>query len=143
MMAEDTIELMNHLGIEKAHIMGVSMGGMIAQELAINYPQRVMRLVLGCTYASRQGASADTKEVAEVAQLPSPTMSAAFVSLSLNNPFYKLISGLMVRIAYIFMSTSTKTGLKGQREACNKHNSLDRLPLIRAPTLVIVGTKIG
>ena len=39
------------------------------------------------------------------------------------------------------MSTSTKTGLKGQREACNKHNSLDRLPLIKAPTLVIVGTK--
>jgi pimeloyl-ACP methyl ester carboxylesterase len=138
-MAEDTIELMNYLGIEKAHIIGVSMGGMIAQELAINYPKRVMRLVLGCTYASRQGASADTKEVAEVAQLPSPRMFAALVSLSLNNPLYKLISGLIVRIAY--MSTSTKTGLKGQREACNRHNSLDRLPLIKAPTLVIVGTK--
>ncbi|MFP3880362.1 MAG: alpha/beta fold hydrolase, partial [Dehalococcoidia bacterium] len=42
MMADDTAKLMDVLGIEKAHIMGLSMGGMIAQELAINYPQRVM-----------------------------------------------------------------------------------------------------
>jgi 3-oxoadipate enol-lactonase len=140
-MAEDTIGLMDNLHIDRAHIMGVSMGGMIAQEIAINHPQRVSKLVLGCTYASRQGASADTKEISEVIQLPSPGMSAGIVSLSLNNPIYQWISRLVVRIAYLFVSTSTKTGLRGQREACNKHNSLDRLHSINAPTLVIAGTK--
>ena len=47
---------MNHLGIEKAHIMGVSMGGMIAQELAINYPQRVMSMVDVPMQADREPA---------------------------------------------------------------------------------------
>jgi pimeloyl-ACP methyl ester carboxylesterase len=52
-LAEDTICLMKALGIEQAHVLGLSLGGMIAQELAINYPQRVMKLVLACTYASQ------------------------------------------------------------------------------------------
>ena len=51
MMADDTVGLMDHLGIEKANFMGVSMGGMIAQEIAINYPQRVNKLILASTYA--------------------------------------------------------------------------------------------
>ncbi|MFD2923152.1 alpha/beta fold hydrolase [Halobacillus naozhouensis] len=47
--ARDTIELMNKLDIKKAHIMGFSMGGMVAQEIALHYPERVDKLVLGCT----------------------------------------------------------------------------------------------
>ena len=41
MMAEDTIGLMDYLRVDKAHILGLSLGGMIAQEIAINYPERV------------------------------------------------------------------------------------------------------
>jgi len=48
-MADDVARLLESLGIEKAHILGVSMGGYIAQKLAINYPQKVKSLVLGCT----------------------------------------------------------------------------------------------
>lgn len=56
MMAEDTIGLMDHLNVEKAHVLGYSLGGMIAQELAISYPKRVDKLVLGrtCTDISHQ-----------------------------------------------------------------------------------------
>lgn len=50
-MADDTIALLDALGIKKAHVVGASMGGMIAQEMAINYYQRVDRLVLACTRA--------------------------------------------------------------------------------------------
>ena len=49
LFARDTINLMDALGIEKAHICGYSMGGMIAQEIALKYPNRVSKLVLSCT----------------------------------------------------------------------------------------------
>jgi len=48
-MTDDVVGLLNHLGIDRAHILGVSMGGLIAQEIAINYPERVRRLVLVAT----------------------------------------------------------------------------------------------
>jgi len=48
-MALDTMNLMDRLGLEKANIFGVSMGGMIAQRMAIDQPDRVMKLILGCT----------------------------------------------------------------------------------------------
>src|SRR5262249_18748398 len=48
-MADDALAVLDALGIERAHAMGISMGGMIAQELALRQPRRVMSLVLGCT----------------------------------------------------------------------------------------------
>jgi pimeloyl-ACP methyl ester carboxylesterase len=63
MMADDTVGLMDHLGIKKANILGVSMGGMIALEIAINYPEKVSKLVLGCTFACDDGAlNGETEE---------------------------------------------------------------------------------
>src|SRR5262249_11904703 len=49
MFANDTAGLMDQLGIAQAHIFGVSMGGMIAQEFAIRHPGKVRSLILGCT----------------------------------------------------------------------------------------------
>jgi 3-oxoadipate enol-lactonase len=51
-MAADARGILDVLGIERAHTVGVSMGGMIAQEFAVAYPERVDRLVLGCTCAA-------------------------------------------------------------------------------------------
>ena len=48
-MAEDTVNLMDALGLASAHVLGVSMGGCIAQEIALGFPQRVRGLVLACT----------------------------------------------------------------------------------------------
>ncbi|MEM3703331.1 MAG: alpha/beta hydrolase, partial [Candidatus Bathyarchaeia archaeon] len=50
LLAEDTVGLMNALGIPKAHIFGLSMGGMIAQELALNFPEKVEKLILCSTF---------------------------------------------------------------------------------------------
>ncbi|HEX6988472.1 MAG TPA: alpha/beta hydrolase [Bacillota bacterium] len=48
--ADDTAALMDAVGIDRAHVLGVSMGGMIAQELVLNHPGRVERLILACTH---------------------------------------------------------------------------------------------
>ncbi len=48
-MASDAAAVLNAAGVESAHIYGVSMGGMIAQEFALTYPGRVRSLILGCT----------------------------------------------------------------------------------------------
>ena len=48
-LAADAVRVLDELGLESAHVMGVSMGGMVAQEMAIRFPHRVRGLVLGCT----------------------------------------------------------------------------------------------
>src|ERR1700704_1503327 len=49
-LAEDASLLLSGLGLESAHVLGISMGGMVAQELALAHPEQVRTLTLGCTY---------------------------------------------------------------------------------------------
>src|ERR1700680_339172 len=62
-LAEDAAGLLTALGIETTHILGISMGGMIAQELALAYPEKVRTLTLGCTYCGGEGSSLTSPEV--------------------------------------------------------------------------------
>jgi 3-oxoadipate enol-lactonase len=48
-MAEDAVSVLDEAGVERAHVVGTSLGGMVAQELALSHPERVDRLVLACT----------------------------------------------------------------------------------------------
>jgi pimeloyl-ACP methyl ester carboxylesterase len=71
MMADDAVALLDTLGIERPHVLGISMGGYIAQELAISYPQRVQGLVLGCTGVGGPNAVlADAQTMSSMAFVP-------------------------------------------------------------------------
>jgi pimeloyl-ACP methyl ester carboxylesterase len=140
-MAEDTARLMDYLQIEKAHIIGASMGGMIAQELAINYPNRVIKLVLASTYARPAEPNEITQEQAELAQLNDTKMANTLVGMAFNKPFYRITFGLLDSIQTRFIGAAGMVGIAGQRAACASHNTLDRLQSITAPTLVIVGSE--
>jgi pimeloyl-ACP methyl ester carboxylesterase len=140
MMADDTVKLMDHLGITKANIMGISMGGMIAQEVGINYPERIQKLVLACTFSCKDETSGDTADQVKLLGLSAQKMAAGMARLAVNKPLNRFFLGILAAIGATFTSASTGRGLKAQREACNNHNALGRLPLIKAPTLVIVGT---
>ncbi len=149
MMADDTVGLMDHLGIEKAHILGMSMGGMIAQEIATNYPERVNRLILGCSAAGRSESSGISPEFPkalglgdnytddEVRGLPIIKVVDSLYSSAFKKCVYRTF---LIALAKIQVRLSGTTGLIGQLEAVLRQDTFNRLPAIQAPTLVMTGT---
>ena len=84
-MADDTVGLMDELGIDKAHICGVSMGGMIAQTVAIRHPDRVRSMI---SIMSKMGTPDDlpaTPEAAKVLMTPAPTERDACIENTVKN----------------------------------------------------------
>jgi pimeloyl-ACP methyl ester carboxylesterase len=141
MMAEDTIGLMDYLHIDRAHILGISLGGMIAQEIAINYPQRVNKLVLGCTFCKQDnGTSGDTPEFKKAVDLALQGTFDPMLDLLLNNKLIKLLYKPIIKKALKKSGKSGAIGLAGQRQAGLTHNTESRLRLIKAPALIIAGT---
>jgi 3-oxoadipate enol-lactonase len=144
LMAEDVVGLLNRLDIKKAHVVGISMGGMIAQELAINHPEKVMKLILASTYAYQdRDSSGATEEMNQAVQYPDKFLTT-LVSLAFNQRLRRFLTVLLARVLSRFANPSKKveneTAFVAQLRACSEHNTLDRLSLIKAPTLVIVGT---
>ena len=146
MMANDTVGLMDLLEISRAHVLGGSMGGMVAQHIAIDHPQRVDKLVLFST-------SADGRWLSDLAEMITPNwnrswpdltstdlrkLTVAIASRTCNRPLSRLV---FMALAKLQARYGTLKGLAEQIEAMMTHNVLDRLYLIRVPTLVLAGGK--
>jgi len=145
-MADDVVGLMDQLGVRTAHICGASMGGMIAQELALRHPERVLSLQLLCTTSGvdrygqlvidnflRVKARGDKEEFARFS-LPWLLSRKTFA----DRPDF-VEAWILRAIEYPF-STSL-TGLSRQSEAIRAHDTRDRLPSLRVPTLITTGTE--
>lgn len=143
-MADDTANLLDALEIERPHVLGISMGGMIAQEFAINYPSKVNGLVLGCTSTGpAHGVTATPETMALMAPPPGLTPAEMF-----RNAFPALISPGFVESGVNFLDAMINESLQRptpmptlgqQMGAIMQHDTFDRLPQIKAPTLIIHG----
>lgn len=139
-MATDTVGLMEYLGIKKAHILGISMGGMIAQEVAINYPEKVLKLILGCTCACHDETSGLTPEFLKAINEQTNHHKPADPKLGANTWFYRIVFYILMSLQSRSLKGEALSGFKAQKEASEKHNTVDRLSSIKAKTLVIAGT---
>jgi pimeloyl-ACP methyl ester carboxylesterase len=141
-MAEDTVQLMDHLNIKEAHILGVSMGGLIAQEIAIRHPARVVKLILVSTWSYQDNYNNGiTSAMLEAAKLPIRQGATLLVDASMDKLFNRLFILPTLKVQCKSMKKPEATGIEGQRDGVMDYSSLNRLRLIKAPTLVIAGTK--
>ena len=143
-MADDAASLMSALGIERSHVFGVSMGGMIAQEYVLAYPERVNGLVLGCTTpGAAHGASATPEVIAML--MPTPGLSReeqvrkAWPAIC-PPAFIESAGGFLEEMLAVGMQNPTPMDtIMKQLVAIQAFDSYGRLGSIRAPTLVIHG----
>jgi len=90
-MANDSVGLLDALKIESAHIVGVSMGGMIAQTMAIHHPNRIRTLTSIMSTTGEQGIAPANPEVQKVLYTPAPTDREGFIANYVNTR--KIIGG--------------------------------------------------
>ena len=144
MMADDTVRLMDALGINRAHILGLSMGGIIAQELAIKYPERVKSLVLAATEAGKYNFRDHTVgawAAAKTEGVSPRTFFRLVLPFIFTDKFFEN-SGI-VEMALDTMAATPYLqpahAFAHQVTAGAEHNARGRLSQIAAPTLVLVG----
>lgn len=139
-MAEEQVQVMKRLGIEKADFMGVSMGGMISQYIAIDHPEVVDHLVLVATMSE-----------------PNEIMTDAVITwqqMARKNDFQSLMNDVskrmyteehMKKLRLVLPLTAAVAAPKSfdrffvMARACRKHNAVNELEKIKAPTLVLGG----
>ncbi len=148
MFADDTAGLMNALKVEKAHILGASMGGMISQEFALNYPERVDKLVLCCTHCGGSKQILPTQDVLKLLNMNVSGMSREEVmdkilipllfteDFTRNNP-----SKVEEMRRAILKAPIPNFSYKRQLDAINHFNAGKRLAAIKCPTLIMQGEK--
>ena len=147
LFADDTAALMDGLGISKAHVLGISMGGMIAQELVLNHPQKVEKLVLCSTLCGGEKQVLPSMDVMGTLMVDRSARSQEeivkmTIPVVLTEDFAKknpdLVELMMQRALKAPISDESYRRQLGAILVFDTH---DRLPQIKAPTLILCGRK--
>ena len=141
-MAKDQGEVMRALGIQKANVLGVSMGGMVAQHLAAEEPALIDKLVLAVTSAEPHHAI--NESVNEWISLARRGDHAAFMDSNLKRMYteqYYRRNKWILPLSALLTKPKSYERFFAQASACLAHNSIRDLCRIECPTLVIGGEK--
>jgi 3-oxoadipate enol-lactonase len=145
-LADDAAGLLDALGHESAHVLGISMGGMVAQELVLRHPARIRTLTLGCTYSGGEGSALTRPDVFQkladgwqsgdreraLRAGWEVNVSAGFAEREEDYARFREVAlELPVPVPVIM----------GQLQAIGGHDTSARLADVAAPTLVVHGTE--
>jgi pimeloyl-ACP methyl ester carboxylesterase len=141
-LAEDVLGVLDELDIETAHVLGISLGGMIAQELVLAVPGRVRKLVLcSTTPGGPDAVPMPQQTVALMGRQPKIDPREAMLLFVKNALSAEPPAGLVDEIvAYRMAHPPDPAGWYAQASAGAAHDALARLGEIRVPTLVVHGT---
>lgn len=144
MMANDVIGLMDTLEIEKAHVLGASMGGMIAQNIAFLYPDRVKSLILTVTMmkVSSRAQYVCNQSIKHVQEGSDPEALAQYsVAWSFPEKVFEKPENVEIikNSMLIMLNQQNIKGFKRQNDAASEFNSSSWVSEIKVPTLVIGG----
>jgi pimeloyl-ACP methyl ester carboxylesterase len=148
-LAADAAGLLEIVGWDSCRVLGVSFGGMVAQEFAVTNPQRVERLALACTSAGGDGGS--SYPLQKLQQLPPQERTAAQLMLADRrwdegwleaHPADRALAGRLT-VAQDQQDPAAAPGYKAQLEARAGHDVWGRLGAITCPTLVGYGSYDG
>jgi pimeloyl-ACP methyl ester carboxylesterase len=147
-MAKDSVGLMDALGIRSAHLVGASMGGMIAQEMAISFPQRVRSLTSIMSTTGNPKVPPPTREATAVLMAPRPDTKEEYVARFAQT--WKILrAGQFPEDEALDRARAERTYARGLnpegagrqlRAILASGSRKERLASVKAPTLVIHGT---
>jgi pimeloyl-ACP methyl ester carboxylesterase len=138
LFAEDVVAVLDELGVDRADVYGTSMGGRVAQWLAVRHPRRVRRLVLGCTSPGGRQAIERGNDVRRALAGPDPALARrALLELMYTPAWLATHPGPYRTVGDPTMSARAR---RRHLAASDRHDAWEALPEIRAATLVLHGT---
>jgi 3-oxoadipate enol-lactonase len=148
--AADAAALLDHLGWDRCRVVGVSFGGMVAQELAVTWPERVERLALVCTSPGGAGrASYPLHELGDRAPEERAALTLGLIDTRFtpewlaSHPDDRLLVEAQMARGRVDKSSEQLRGEREQLLARSHHDVTDRLPRVTSPTLVACGRYDG